>query len=45
MSTTRTMLYGNVTASIKTVGLVGIVTAFITMVRIRFLLKPVVTGC
>lgn len=32
LSSTRSILYGNVSASIKTVGVVGIVTAFITMV-------------
>ncbi|KAM0754695.1 concanavalin A-like lectin/glucanase [Meredithblackwellia eburnea MCA 4105] len=31
VSTTRSVLYGNITASIKTVGVVGVVTAFITM--------------
>ena len=31
VSTTRNILYGNISASIKTVGAVGVVTAFITM--------------
>lgn len=34
VSTTRTVLYGTIQASIKTVGVPGVVTAFITMVRL-----------
>lgn len=33
VSTTRNVLYGTIQASIKTVGVAGVVTAFITMVR------------
>ncbi|KAI5474918.1 Glycoside Hydrolase Family 16 protein, CBM8 containing [Pseudohyphozyma bogoriensis] len=35
LSSTRTMLYGNITASIKSTGALGVVTAFITMSGVK----------
>lgn len=41
LSSTRAILYGSITASIKTVGAPGVVTAFITMsgVKVSFTLS------